>query len=87
MDLKNIDDVKGLQSNLRACLDNPQGKEVIKFLEEACGWYESIFDPLNKDMILINAGKREVIATIHTLLRLDASQVVELARHKEGLNG
>ena len=84
MDLKNIDEVKGLQSNLRACFDNPQGNEVMKFLEEACGWYESIFDPVNKDMILINAGKREVVATIKTLIRLDASQVVELAKQREG---
>lgn len=84
MDLKNIEEVKGLQSNLRACFDNPQGKEVMKFLEEACGWYESIFDPVNKDMILINAGKREVVATVKTLIRLDANQVVELAKQKEG---
>ena len=40
IDLKNIDDVKGLQSNLRASLDTPQGKEVISFLEEICGWYD-----------------------------------------------
>jgi hypothetical protein len=83
MDLKNIDEVKGLQSNLRACFDNPQGKEVMKFLEEACGWYESIFDPVNKDMILINAGKREVVATILTLLKCTPDQVVALAKAKE----
>jgi hypothetical protein len=84
MDLKNIDEVKALQSNLRATFENPQGVEVMKFLEEACGWYESIFDPVNKDIVLINAGKREVVATIKTLLRLDASQVVELAKQREG---
>lgn len=83
MNLTNLDEVKALQSNLRASLDTPQGREVMKFLEEACGWYESIFDPTNRDMILINAGKREVVATLKTLLKLDANQVVELAKQKE----
>ena len=83
MKLTDLDEVKALQSNLRASLETPQGKEVMRFLEEACGWYESIFDPMNRDMILINAGKREVVATLKTLLKLDASQVVELAKQKE----
>jgi hypothetical protein len=83
MKLTDLDTVKALQSDLRATFETPQGKEVMRFLEEACGWYESVFDPINRDMVLINAGKREVVATIKTLLRLDASQVVELAKQKE----
>jgi hypothetical protein len=84
INLKNIDEVKALQSNLRATFESPQGKEVMKFLEEACGWYESIFDPVNKDLILINAGKREVVATLKTLLRLDPEAIMLLAKEKEG---
>jgi hypothetical protein len=83
MKLTDIDYVKALQSNLRTSLDTPQGREVMEFLEEACGWYESVFDPVNKDYILINAGRREVIATIKTLLRLTPEQVVAWAREKE----
>ena len=83
MKLTDIDEVKGLQSNLRATFETPQGKEVMRFLEKACGWYESVFDPVNKDLILVNAGRREVIATIKTLLHLTPEQVVAWAREKE----
>ena len=81
--LTNINDVKALQSNLRATFENPSGKEVMKFLEQACGWYQSIFDPSNRDLALINDGKRQVLATIKTLLELPPDQVVALAREKE----
>jgi len=83
MNLLNIDDVKGLQSNLRACFDTPQGKEVMKFLEGSCGWYESIFNPVNKDMILINAGKREVVATLKTLLEKKPEEIILMVKSKE----
>jgi len=75
--------VKDLQSNLHIVFDNPQGKEVMMFLETSCGWYESIFDPVNRDIILLNAGKREVLATIKTLLKLTPEQIVAMAKQKE----
>ena len=74
--------VKDLQNNLRI-FDTEQGKEVMRFLETACGWYESIFDPVNRDIILLNAGKREVIATIKTLMTLTPEQIVAMAKEKE----
>jgi len=83
INLTDIDYVKGLQSNLRTTFDTPQGQEVMKFLEEACGWYQSVFDPTSKEMTLINDGKRQVVATIKTLLRLTPEEVVIWARSKE----
>ena len=87
MDLKDIRDAKAIVANVRSVFDTPQGKEVMDFLEESCGWYESIFDPDNKDRILINAGRREVVATIKTLLRLTPEQISALAKQKEEQNG
>ena len=86
MDLKDIRDAKAIVANVRSVFETPQGKEVMKFLEESCGWYESIFDPDNRDRILINAGRREVVATIHTLLRLTPEQITVLAKQKEEQN-
>ena len=86
MDLKDIRDAKAIVASVRSVFETPQGKEVMKFLEESCGWYESIFDPDNRDRILINAGRREVVATIKTLLRLDPAQISELAKQKEEQN-
>ena len=76
IDLKNLDDVRMLQSNLRSSLDTPQGKEVVLFLEEICGWYD--FSETDPDMILIKHGKRQVLATIKTLLKLNPDQIVAL---------
>jgi hypothetical protein len=81
--LSDINDVKGLQSNLHTIFDGEPGKEVMRFLEFSCGWYESIFDPVNKERILINAGKREVLATIKTLLKLPAEQIVSMVKQRE----
>jgi hypothetical protein len=83
MKLTDIDYVKALQSNLRTTFETPQGKEVMRFLEEACGWYESVFDPINRDMCLINDGKRQVVATLKTLLKLTPEEVVAQVREKE----
>ena len=78
-----IREVKAIQSNIHAVFDTPQGKDVMAFLEDACGWYESIFDPDSKDRILINAGKREVVATIKTFLKHSPEQIVAMAQQKE----
>ena len=78
INLKNIDDVKALQSNLRASLDTPPGKEVISFLEEICGWYD--FSETDPNLILIKHGKRSVLATIKTLLECNPEQIVALTK-------
>lgn len=81
--MSNIDYVKGLQSNMRATFETPQGEEVMKFLEEACGWYQSVFSPVNRDLTLVQDGKRQVVATIKTLLKYDPEQIVALDKSKE----
>jgi hypothetical protein len=84
---KQLDDisyVKGLQSDLRACFESEAGKVVMEFLENSCGWYVSIFDPANRDLTLINDGRRQVVATLKNLLRLSAQEVVDLVKKSEG---
>lgn len=81
--MTDIEYVKALQGNLRMVFDSPAGKEVMRFLEESCGWYQSIFDPTNRDMTLINDGRRQVVATIKTLLEFPAEQIAAIAKSKE----
>jgi len=83
MDITNINDVKGLKQNFSAVFDTPQGLEVMDFLEKSCGWYDSVFDPNNADRTLINAGRREVLATIKTFLKHPPEHIVALAQQKE----
>ena len=80
--LTNIDDVKALQSNLRASLETAPGKEIMKFLEGICGWYD--FTEVDPNKILIAHGKRQVLATLKTLIELKPEQIVALAKQKEG---
>lgn len=87
MNLTDPDYVRGLKQNIVTTFETPQGKEVMAFLEASCGWYESIFDPDNRDRILINAGRREVIATIKTFLKHSPEHIVALAKQKENDNG
>lgn len=87
MDMTDSGYIAGLKSNMHAVFDTPQGKEVMEFLEASCGWYESVFSPDNRDIILINAGRREVIATIKTFLKQSPEQLVALAQLKEKDNG
>jgi hypothetical protein len=81
IDLKNLDQVKGLQSNMRTVFESPSGKEVISFLEHICGWYD--FKETDRDAIMMGHGKRQVLATIKTLLKHSAEQIQAIANLKE----
>jgi len=75
--------VSGLKSNMHVVFDSPQGKEVMKFLEQTCCWYRSVWSPGDPEMTLVNDGKRQVLATIKTILELNPDQIVQLAKQKE----
>lgn len=79
--LTNIEYVKALKGNLRASLDTDAGKEVIKFLDDLCGWYD--FAETDTNRILLAHGKRQVLATIKTLLYLTPEQIVAIAKERE----
>ena len=76
--------VKTLKQDMHVLFDTPSGEEIMRFLEMTCCWYQSVFNSDSPDMTLINDGKRQVIATIKTILTLSPEQIVELARMKEG---
>ena len=84
MDMTNEKYVAELKSSMHTLFDSPQGADVMRFLELSCCWYKSIYEPGNPDMTLINDGKRQVIATIKTILELSPQQIVALAKRAEG---
>ena len=73
-----IDEAVGLKSNMHATFDSNHGKEVMRFLEKRCSWYDSVFNPTNPDMTLIAAGRREVLATIKTIMKSTPEQITAL---------
>ena len=79
--LSDVKQVKILQTSLRQVFISADGKEVMKFLEEVCGWYD--FQEEIPDRILISHGKRQVLATIKTLLELPAETVAYISKQRE----
>lgn len=78
IDFKNIEDVKRVQQAIRGVYDGPHGKDAMKFMEQICGWFD--FQETDKDIILMQHGKRQVLATIKTFLTLNPEQIVALAK-------
>ena len=74
--------VKGLKQNMIQVFETPAGKEVLRFLEQTCGWYESVWDPMSTERTLINAGRREVVATIKTFLE-QPPEIIQTLAQKE----
>lgn len=81
--LTDIRYVKDLQANLRATLDTPAGKEVMRFLESIGGWTPNIFDTLDTNEVIARDANRRLIGTIKSLLELSPEQIVALAKQKE----
>lgn len=77
--------VEGLKSNFHATFDTPQGKEVMSYLEKSCCWYRSVYDPQSPELTLINDGKRQVLATIKTILECSPDQIQQVAMRAEGV--
>lgn len=80
IELKDINYVKSLQSHLRVTLETEPGKEVMKFLEKLCGWYD--FKESDPNQILIDHGGRRIVATIKTLMELTPDQIVALTQEE-----
>jgi len=83
MKLTDIEYVKGLQKNLRASLETPQGQEVMKFLEVLVGYDSSIYDPTSKENTWVRDGVRQVVSTLKSLMKNKAEDIVSLAKLKE----
>jgi len=82
-DLKDIDYVKALQSNLHVMFDGQPGQEVMLFLEDAVAYHGSVWDPASRENTWIQDGKRQVVATLKTLLREKPETITALAKQKE----
>ena len=81
IDLTRVEHIKGVQSNLRTLFGSPHGIEVMKFLEQICGWYD--FSETDPNSIMVSHGKRQVLATIKTLIDLSSEQVHALIKQRE----
>lgn len=77
IDLTHPEEVKKIQDSLRIIFGSAQGKDFMEFLEQLCGWYD--FGDIDTNTILIKAGKRQVLATLKTLISLNPNEVAQIA--------
>jgi hypothetical protein len=80
MNLGNIDDVKALQSNLLATFTTPQGKEVMRYIEQIGSWYPKMTDSGETNEIIARDANRRLIGTLKSLMKLTPEQIVALAK-------
>jgi len=83
IDLTNKKQVLGLQANIRTVFGGPPGQEVLKFLDDLCGWYD--FSATEPNDILVSHGKRQVLATIKTLLEKTPEEIITITKYTEGV--
>lgn len=83
IDLSDIQDVRGLKSNLHVTFDSPHGKEVMKFIEQIGGWVPTVADSMETNAIVARDANRRLIGTIKTILELSPEQIVQVVQ-KEG---
>jgi hypothetical protein len=81
IDLTRLDHIKKIQGELRFTFESPSGQESMKFLEQMAGWYD--FNENDRDSILVHHGKRQLLASIKTLLKHSAEEIQTLAKQKE----
>jgi len=82
--LTKINEIRGLQSNLRAVFDTPQGKEVMKFIKEIGSWYPTVFDTVETNEVIARDANRRLIGTLLSLIELNPEQVVALSKQGGG---
>jgi hypothetical protein len=84
VDLKNLNEVKKLKADCHTVFDSPQGKDVMKFMQEIGGWFPSVFDSMETNDIIARDATRRLLGTIRTIMDLAPEQIVALANKGEG---
>ena len=84
IDLRDINYVKALKSNLHVTFESPHGQEVMKFIERIGRWTPSVMDSTETNEIIARDANRRLIGTLKTIMELSADQIVALATQKEG---
>lgn len=79
INLSDPKEVKAIQAALR--IVPISHRDNMEFLEQLCGWYD--FQEKDPTQILINHGKRQVLATLKTLLELTPEQVAQISQQRE----
>ena len=73
-----LDEIKGLQNDLRAVFNSPSGKNAMRYIERIGGWTPSMYDSSETNEIIARDANRRLIGTLKTLMELTPQQVYAL---------
>jgi hypothetical protein len=73
-----LDTAKGLKLAVERLFDTQEGLLLIEYFEDASGKYRPTYNPEHPASIAIQAGRRELVSTIHNMHRLTAEQIVQV---------
>ena len=79
VDMKDLAQAKRLKQDIHLVFDTPQGKDVLKWMQELGGWYPTVWDSMETNEIIARDGNRRLLGTIRTILELTPEQIVALA--------
>ena len=83
IDLKNIDYVSQLKKDLDYVFSEGSGERVMEFLEYICGFWHPGYVPNDPTSIMLSCGKREVILSLKTIMKLSPEQIVQYKLERE----
>ena len=82
--LKDPNYIKSIQDCMNVAFTGNNGEMLMDFLESTCCWYQSTLVPGDPQMTQVNDGKRQVLSTIKTFMKLTPEQIVALVNQREG---
>ena len=80
----NIDKIKALREDYKKTFDCPEGKRVLKHMEDVGFWRATTFVPNDPMATCFNEGTRSFLLHIKTLLEMDIEQLEKIAKETEG---
>jgi len=81
--MTDINYIANVKSCMQIAFEGNNGDILMDFLENTCCWYQSTLVPGDPEMTMVNDGKRQVLSTIKTMMRLTPEQIVALVNNKE----
>lgn len=83
INMSDLGQVRKLKQDLHLVFDTPQGKDVLRFMQELGGWYPTVWDSMETNDIIARDANRKLLGTIRTILELAPEQIVVLANKGE----
>ena len=63
---------------MHATFDSPQGKEVMRYIEQIGHWFPTVYDTGDTNEIIARDANRRLVGTLKSILTITPQQLVAL---------